>query len=202
MKILMYAAAAAFTVIGSAGAYAQGCNGRDDTTGTIVGALGGAAIGGVATNNVGGAAIGGVLGGLAGNVISRSQDCERQNGYGQGYYRQQDGRAGYNGSYQQGYGQQADENDYWGVESYDDFSADYRHISEGIQRSREDGSYSPSQARRYARQLQQIRSFADREQRSGQFDAQDIEGRLTQLHETMHAAREDGQGTYNRDYRR
>jgi hypothetical protein len=202
MKIAFFAAVAALTLAGTSGSYADDCSGHDHDTGTVVGAVGGAAIGGVATNSVGGAVVGGVLGGLAGNAIARSQDCNRQYGDRQGYDGRGEVRSGYSGSYQQGYRGQADENDYWGVESYDDFSADYRHISFSIQRGREEGIFSNSQARRYSYQLQQIRSRADWEQRSGRFDSQDIEDRLTRLRETMHVAREDGQGGRYGDYQR
>jgi hypothetical protein len=202
MKIAFFAAVAALTLAGTSGSYADDCSGHDHDTGTVVGAVGGAAIGGVATNSVGGAVVGGVLGGLAGNAIARSQDCNRQYGDRQGYDGRGEVRSGYSGSYQQGYRGQADENDYWGVESYDDFSADYRHISFSIQRGREEGIFSDSQARRYSYQLQQIRSRADWEQRSGRFDPQDIENRLNGLRNTMHVAREDGQGAQYSNYRR
>ncbi len=205
MKLFSSAAALAlFTLAASGSAYADACSGRDHTTGTVVGAVGGAAIGGVASNNVGGAVIGGVLGGLAGNAISRSEDCNRQTGDRQGY----DGRGGYGdqqgyaGVYHQGYNGRDNEGDYWGVESYDDFNADYRHIADNIQRGRENGFYNSYQARGYFQQLQQIRSRADWQQRSGRFDPEDIEVRLTRLRESMHAAREYDQNRDNQYNRR
>jgi hypothetical protein len=202
MKNCLYVVVAAFTVAGSACAYADDCSGRDHNTGTVVGAVGGAAIGGVASHNVGGAVVGGVLGALAGNAISRSEDCNRQTQYRQPDEHSYGNRLGYSGSYQQGYRGQADENDYWGVESYDDFGADYQHISEGIRRGREDGSFTSYQAGRYQDQLHQIQSRADRQQRRGRFNPQEIEDRLTRLRAQMHVAREDGQGRNDQGYKR
>lgn len=75
---LMVAAASLAIVAGTGSAIADDCSGRDHTTGTVVGAGGGALIGGLATHSVVGAVVGGVVGGLAGNAISRSNDCERQ----------------------------------------------------------------------------------------------------------------------------
>ena len=58
-------------------AMADACSGHNHTTGTVLGAGGGAIIGGVATHSAVGAVGGAVLGGLAGNAISRSNDCDR-----------------------------------------------------------------------------------------------------------------------------
>ncbi|HTO41796.1 MAG TPA: glycine zipper domain-containing protein [Rhizomicrobium sp.] len=58
-------------------ATADSCSGHDHTTGTILGAGGGAVLGGVATNSAVGAVGGAVLGGLAGNAIARNNDCDR-----------------------------------------------------------------------------------------------------------------------------
>jgi hypothetical protein len=93
------------------------------------------------------------------------------------------------------------ESDYWGVESYDDFGADFRHISDSIQRGRENGFYTSDQARTYYQQLRQIRTRADWQQRNGRFDSEDIEMRLTRLRQSMHASREYGRGRDNRGYR-
>jgi hypothetical protein len=189
------------TFAASSAAFADACSGRDHSTGTVVGAVGGAAIGGAVSHDIGGAVVGGVLGGLAGNAISRSEDCNRQTGYGQNYNDRRDDRSGYSGVYVQGNMGRETESDYWGVESYDDFGADFRHISENIQRGRENGFYTSYQARGYYQQLQQIRTRADWQQRSGRFDPQDIEMRLTNLRGTMHAARTYSQGRDNRGYR-
>ena len=190
------------TIAASGTAYADGCSGRDHSTGTVVGAVGGAAIGGVATHNVGGAVAGGVIGGLAGNAIARSDDCNRQVDDRQGYEGRGGDRPGYNGVYLQGNQGRDNESDYWGVESYEDFSSDYRHIADSIQRGREHGFYGSDQARGYFQQLQQIRSRADWQQRNGRFDPEDIEMHLTRLRESMHAAREYRQGRDDQDYRR
>ncbi|MEQ1751203.1 MAG: glycine zipper domain-containing protein [Prosthecobacter sp.] len=59
-------------------------NGPNARTGTVVGGLGGAAVGGIVGNQSGrgleGALVGGGLGALAGNVIGGSQD-QRNNDY-------------------------------------------------------------------------------------------------------------------------
>jgi 5'-3' exoribonuclease 2 len=187
MKLFTSAAILALCTFGATGAaFADGCSGRDHTTGTVVGAVGGAAIGGAVSHDVGGAIVGGVLGGVAGNAIARSEDCDRQ-----GYQGRGDDRGGYGGVYVQG-----------NVGRESEGGADYRHISENIQRGRENGFYSASQARGYYQQLQQIRSRADWQQRNGRFDSEDIEVRLTRLRQTMHASREYGQGRDYRDDRR
>jgi uncharacterized protein YcfJ len=192
MKIIQFTALACFMGCISAGsALADDCSGRDHTTGTVLGAAGGAAIGGVASHDAGGAIAGALLGGLAGNAIARSEDCNRQQGYDQrdqGYEQR--------GNVQQEYylppHAAPDENDYWGVESYDDFNNDYRHIWSEIQTGREDGSLTRYDARRYADQLQQIRRRADSLERSGRFDPEDIESRLVNLRQTIHFARREG----------
>src|SRR6478752_4178041 len=80
MKIARTSALACLVaLLSGAAAYADDCSGRDHTTGTVLGAAGGAAIGGVATHNAGGAIAGAVVGGLAGNAIARAQDCDRSN---------------------------------------------------------------------------------------------------------------------------
>lgn len=85
MKILTLVATFAATALTSC---ESGPNAR---TGTAIGALGGAAAGGIIGNQSGrgleGAAIGAGLGALGGNVIGGAQD-ERRNGYrGQRYER-------------------------------------------------------------------------------------------------------------------
>ena len=207
MRLIRYSAVACLMALVSASAaYADDCSGRDHTAGTVLGAAGGAAIGGAVSHDAGGAIAGAVLGGLAGNAIARSQDCNRQNYDGRNYDQQGYGRQGDYGSsqqgyvYPQGYNVAPDENDYWGVESHDDFSADYRHIWESIQRGREDGTFTPYEARRYAQQLQQIRTRADWQERRGQFDPQDIEDRLSQLRRVMYVARQDNRNNTDAGY--
>src|SRR6478609_2512434 len=140
-------------------AFADDCSGRDHTAGTVIGAAGGALVGGAASHNAGGAVAGAVVGGLAGNAIARSQDCNRNGEYQRGGYEQ---RGAYNRGdqgfayYGPAYAAAPDENDYWGVESYDDFNADYRHIQYSINRAQERGSLKPWEARRFSRELQQI----------------------------------------------
>jgi len=90
------AAAALALTAGTVSAYADGCSGHGHDTGTAVGAVGGAAIGGLASHSIVGAVVGGVAGGLAGNAIARSNDCNHRavrhsyvdrNGHRRYYYR-------------------------------------------------------------------------------------------------------------------
>ncbi len=76
-KFAISAAAAALTLgLGVGSAFADDCSGRDHTTGSILGAVGGGVIGGTASHGNGLAILGGaLLGGLAGNAISRDLDC-------------------------------------------------------------------------------------------------------------------------------
>jgi len=195
MKNWKCAAVAGFLACASGGtALADDCSGRDHTAGTVIGALGGAAIGGAASHDAGGAVAGAVVGGLAGNAIARAQDCDRtQEGrgdYGRGYG---GGVAYYQPSYIG-----PDEDDYWGVESYEDFNNDYRHIWAEIRRGREEGSLSDYDAARYVRRLQYIRQRADWQQQSGRFDPEDIEARLRELRGTIRYARREGGDDYDR----
>jgi hypothetical protein len=75
---LIAGAALALTFAGANGAFADDCSGHDHDTGTILGGVGGATIGGLASHSVVGAVIGGVVGGVAGNAIDRDQDCAHQ----------------------------------------------------------------------------------------------------------------------------
>lgn len=93
-------AASAALFLGTAGmAFADDCSGHSHDTGTAVGAVGGAAIGGLASHSIGGAIIGGVVGGFAGNAIDRAQDCQRQQAY--------DDRTSNRQAYEDGRAQQA-----------------------------------------------------------------------------------------------
>jgi hypothetical protein len=70
------AAASAFALIaGTVAASADSCSGHSHETGTLLGAGGGALVGGLASHSVVGAVVGGVAGGFAGNAIARSSDC-------------------------------------------------------------------------------------------------------------------------------
>lgn len=78
------------TVLALAASLTVSCtSGPNARTGTVVGGLGGAALGGIVGHQSGrgleGAAIGGALGALGGNLIGGSQD-QRNYGYGRGYY--------------------------------------------------------------------------------------------------------------------
>lgn len=60
---------------GTLSAAADDCSGHSHDTGTVLGAGGGALIGGLASHSLVGAVVGGVAGGFAGNAIARSGDC-------------------------------------------------------------------------------------------------------------------------------
>jgi surface antigen len=76
-KTLLSAATLVALGLGTTGAFADECSGRDHTGGTILGAIAGGVLGGAASHGNGGAVIGGaLLGGLAGNAIARDMDCE------------------------------------------------------------------------------------------------------------------------------
>lgn len=85
-----------------------------------------------------------------------------------------------------------DDGDDWSAQSYGAFDQQYHHIWDGIQHGVSDGSYTPWQARRFYRALQDIRARADWEQRSGYYNPADIENRLERLHDVMHEAHERG----------
>jgi len=123
-----------------------------------------------------------------------------QTDYRQGNADQRDNRSCYGGVYVQDNNRE-NESDYWGVGSYDDFGADFRHISDNIQRGRENGFYTSYQARSYYQQLQAIRTRADYQQRTGRFNPDDIEMRLTSLRQPMHASTNYAQGRDNRGNR-
>lgn len=190
MKKVTIGLACFLSLLGTGTAVADDCSGRDHTAGTVLGAAGGAAIGGAASHNAGGAVAGAVVGGLAGNAIARAQDCDRQD----------DRRAQYRdgAGYSRPSYAAADEDDYWSVESYDDFNNDYRHIWAQVRRGREEGSLTRRDADRYIGRLQQIRQRADWQQRSGRFDPEDIEAQLRDLRRTIRYARREGGDDYYR----
>ena len=74
---MMVAASALLSIAGTGTALADDCSGHDHDTGTALGAVGGAAIGGLASHSIVGAVVGGVVGGVAGNAIARSDDCAK-----------------------------------------------------------------------------------------------------------------------------
>ena len=78
LKKTVLAMATAALMLGASGAaFADECSGRDHSTGTVLGALGGSLLGGFASHGNGLGIIGGaILGGLAGNAISRDMDCD------------------------------------------------------------------------------------------------------------------------------
>src|SRR6185437_12226393 len=68
-------------------AEADACSGRSHATGTVLGAVGGGAIGSAVTHgSLGGVVGGAVLGGLAGNAISRDIDCRHGHYHHSRYY--------------------------------------------------------------------------------------------------------------------
>ncbi len=172
--------ATALVAVTATAVQAQDCIRRDPATGTILGAAGGAAIGGAVGGDARGAIAGAVVGGLAGNAISRGVDCER------GQYR---GSSRPQGSVY--FGADFDQDQYWTVDSYADFENDYRRIWRAIERGRDTGTLSRFEARRYSDRLQRIQYRADRQQRSGRFDARDIQLQLQELRYEIRAARRE-----------
>ena len=79
-----------------------------------------------------------------------------------------------------------------GGDSYAEFDQEYQHMWQGIEHGLSDGSYTPRQGRQFYRAMQQIRRRADWMQRSGYYDPQEIQQRLARLHDSMHAAHEEG----------
>jgi hypothetical protein len=78
-KFALMAATSAFLLAGGAtAAMADECSGHDHDAGTVVGAVGGGVIGGLATHSVVGGLAGAVVGGVAGNAIARDNDCSHQ----------------------------------------------------------------------------------------------------------------------------
>lgn len=70
------ASVAVISGAGTLSARADSCSGRDHTTGTVVGAVGGGVVGSAVTHgSLGGVLVGAAVGGLAGNAISRDMDC-------------------------------------------------------------------------------------------------------------------------------
>jgi hypothetical protein len=181
---------ALIAIAASGTAFADDCSGHDHSGATAAGAVGGGLIAGLATHNVAAGLGGALVGGLIGNSVARSQDCS--DGDRPGYEGQRAYEPGYGHVYQQGYTAGNPESDYWGVDSYNDFNADYRHIADNIQRGRQDGFYSGSQASDYYGQLQQIRARADSQERNGRFDPASTERRLARLRDSMHSTREFG----------
>jgi uncharacterized protein YcfJ len=86
-KISSVLAAATIVLAAStAAAQADACSGHSHLTGTVLGAVGGGAIGSaVSHGSLGGVAVGAAAGGLAGNAISRDIDC-RHRRYRHTYY--------------------------------------------------------------------------------------------------------------------
>jgi surface antigen len=96
MKTAKLIAASAFAlVLGTAGAMADDCSGRDHTAGTVLGAIAGGVLGSAVSHGNGGAVVGGaILGGLAGNAISRDMDCSDRPYAARAYDRSFRGRVG------------------------------------------------------------------------------------------------------------
>jgi uncharacterized protein YcfJ len=86
-RITRIAGVAAIVFGGGIAAAQADCHSHNHNTGTVVGAVGGGAVGSAVTHgSLGGVVAGAVIGGLAGNAISRDADCrhDRRSAY---YYR-------------------------------------------------------------------------------------------------------------------
>src|SRR5258708_15068814 len=90
-----------------------------------------------------------------------------------------------------GYGS---DNDNWnnGGSDYRQFEQEYQHIWQGIQHGLGDGSLTRRQAYQFYREMRYIRARADWQERSGNYDSEDIQARLESLHERMHIAHARG----------
>ena len=72
---------------GTVAAQADSCSGHNHNTGTVLGAVGGGAVGSaVSHGSLGGVLAGAVVGGLAGNAISRDSDCHHGRYHQSRYY--------------------------------------------------------------------------------------------------------------------
>jgi uncharacterized protein YcfJ len=90
------AAAAISFAASTTAVMADACSGHSHTTGTVIGAVGGGAIGSAASHgSLGGVLAGAAIGGLAGNAISRSADCHRRYSRHYHHYYRQSERSGY-----------------------------------------------------------------------------------------------------------
>jgi surface antigen len=99
------AMAAAFLALtfSAGGAYADACSGRDHTGGTVLGAVGGGLLGGLASHGNGLGIVGGaILGGLAGNALSRDMDCDDRPYAAKSYHNSFDGPIGRRYHWQRG----------------------------------------------------------------------------------------------------
>ena len=100
-RFCVIAATSAFLSLAAGqAAMADDCSGKDHTDATALGAVGGAAVVGLASHSVVGAVVGGVVGGVAGNAIARDGDCAKAERRADA---QADRRADADAAYQQGY---------------------------------------------------------------------------------------------------
>lgn len=128
--------------------------------------------------------------------------AQQSQNYGQGY-----GQGGYGQSYGQGnngyqYGSGWSRN--WASSGRADFRGEFNHIYAGIQHGMNDGSYSRDQARRFFREVQNLRRLeayyrANDGHVNGR-EVRDLTQRIERLHAIMHGAHE--RGHQRRDYRR
>ena len=99
---------------------------------------------------------------------------------------------------EQGYQSSEDWNN--GGDTYANFDQEYQHIWQMIQHGVNDRSYTRYQAARFYRDMRRIRARAYSAQQSGNYDPEDIQNRLEQVHERLHAAHDGGhdrQDQYN-----
>ena len=118
--------------------------------------------------------------------------------YGQGGYGQSNGRG--NDGYQ--YGSSWSRN--WASSSRADFRGEFDHIYAGIQHGMNDGSYSRGEARRFFREVENLRrleaDYCDYDGRLNGWEVRDLTQRIERLHAIMHVAHE--RGHQRRDYHR
>jgi surface antigen len=92
---LMAGAALMALTFGTSAAWADDCSRHDHAGGTVLGAIAGGVLGGVASHGNGLAIAGGaIFGGLAGNALSRDIDCDDRDYAGRAYDSAFDGEVG------------------------------------------------------------------------------------------------------------
>ncbi len=87
-----------------------------------------------------------------------------------------------------------------GGQTYGDFDQEYQHVWQMIQHGVNDRSYTRYQAARFYRDMRRIRARAYYAEQSGNYDPEDAQARLEQLHERLHTAHDAGhdrQDQYN-----
>ena len=102
-----------------------------------------------------------------------------------------------------GYGQRGDiAGGDWnnGGATYDQFTQEYDHIAQMIRHSTRDGTLNQRQIAGSWNELRYIRALAYHQQRSGHYNPQIIQARLTRLHDGLHLRHDGAHRAQDRDY--